>query len=449
MNRIAPNRRGFLVGAGSMAMTSSSLAQSLQSLPGEKREGLQSQAANDPVAKSRMIKSRNLVFVHGIFGWGPNELGPLPYWGKALSQFDPAFYVHEAKCGPVSSFHDRACELFAQIRGGAVDYGEDHSKAAGHARISPTLNFAKGFVKNWSADNPVVLIAHSAGAHTCLQLQMLLASDFWSVGSNADWIEAVVCVAGVLNGSTLTYKFGCDTNTGLLTGAPERLIDAAVSVANWGTKWIEIPAWVPSWVPQVKVKPWLDHWKGNTNTFVMGTDNLAYDLTLQGCRDANEKFHTNTNTYYLSLVSGEEEQDLTIPFFDVKVPFAPKNWGDMNILLRDAATFQAHKVDFTGKPIPNWGTTDDLKIEAWRRTDGAVSSISQRYPFTHHDEPLGGEGIFSRQSIELGKWYFEHVENAIVQRFDHLDPVAGMFVKPRVWGAHEKLYQMLSAKFLG
>jgi hypothetical protein len=93
----------------------------------------------------------------------------------------------------------------------------------------------------------------------------------------------------------------------------------------------------------------------------------------------------------------------------------------MDILLRDAATFQAHELNFTGKPIPNWGSTNDLRIEAWRRTDGAVSSISQRYPFTHHDEPLGGEGIFARQPIEPGKWYFEHVENAVVQRFDHLE----------------------------
>jgi len=418
MNRFLPNRRDVLAGAGITALAPRAFAGSLQS-------------------KAPLVKSRDLVFVHGIFGWGPGELGPLPYWGKALSQFDKALTVHEAKCGPVSSFHDRACELFAQIMGGVVDYGKAHSDDAGHARFSPRLKF-DGFVKNWSAANPVVLIAHSAGAHTCLQLQMLLAQDYWKIGSNADWIEAIACVAGVLNGSTLTYHFGCDKDTGLLKGAPGRLIDAAVNVADWGSR-LSLPISLPGWVPTAKVDTWLDHWNGDTSAFVAGKDNLAYDLTLQGCRAANETFHTNANTLYLSLVTGEEETEI----------FGFKTWGDMNILLRDAATFQKYGIDFEGKPIPGWGTTEDLRIDAWRRTDGAVSSISQRYPFTHHTEPVGGEGIFNRQPIDRGKWYFEPVENAVVQRFDHLDPVAGVFVKNRVWSAHDKLYKMLNAKLLG
>jgi hypothetical protein len=42
-----------------------------------------------------------------------------------------------------------------------------------------------------------------------MQLQQLLALDFWGEGSNGNWVEAVICVAGVLDGSTLTYMF-CD-----------------------------------------------------------------------------------------------------------------------------------------------------------------------------------------------------------------------------------------------
>src|SRR3974377_2390745 len=70
------------------------------------------------------LKSRKIIFVHGIFGWGENEL-PFSYWGDALAQFAaPRFEAHEVKCGPVSSFHDRACELFAQIKGGDFIYGK-------------------------------------------------------------------------------------------------------------------------------------------------------------------------------------------------------------------------------------------------------------------------------------------------------------------------------------
>jgi triacylglycerol lipase len=142
------------------------------------------------------MRSKNIVFVHGLLGWGPGELGGLPYWGDALEQFHANFVTHEAKCGPLSSFHDRACEIFAQTKGGRVDYGEAHSAHAGHARFS--RQYDEGFVPDWSAENPIILVGHSAGAQTCLQLQALLAEDFWGIGSNADWVEAVVSIAGAL-----------------------------------------------------------------------------------------------------------------------------------------------------------------------------------------------------------------------------------------------------------
>jgi hypothetical protein len=34
------------------------------------------------------VKAKHIVFVPGLFGWGPGELGGFPYWGGALSQFD-------------------------------------------------------------------------------------------------------------------------------------------------------------------------------------------------------------------------------------------------------------------------------------------------------------------------------------------------------------------------
>ena len=30
------------------------------------------------------MKANHIVFVHGLFGWGPGELGGIPYWGGAL-----------------------------------------------------------------------------------------------------------------------------------------------------------------------------------------------------------------------------------------------------------------------------------------------------------------------------------------------------------------------------
>ncbi len=66
-------------------------------------------------------------------------------------------------------------------------------------------------------------------------------------------------------------------------------------------------------------------------------------------------------------------------------------------------------------------------IDKWRENDGAVSSISQRFPFTAGTHPVGGEGIFTRniKTIERGKWYYELAEKVVPHRFDHLDVVFG------------------------
>jgi len=386
------------------------------------------------------LNSRTMIFVHGIFGWGPEEL-PVSYWGDARGQYDQRFDKHEVKCGPVSSFHDRACELFAQIYGGDFIYDPQRARTApdsGPKRACVPKSERPGtqdrIKPNWSAQNPVILVAHSAGAHTCLKLQQLLAKNYWGVGTNADWIEAIICIAGVLNGSTLTYHFSCDPVTGLLTGTPERLINATVEAANF---------LAPLGLDGLTIHPWLEQWT-DKDAFARGTDNLAYDLTLVGCRAANANLTTHPNTYYLSLVTGMPNSGPRVPLINIPIPWP---FGDvMNPLLRDAADYQTNVQFAPDKPpLPNWGATDELKIKAWQRNDGAVSSISQRYPFTAKNEPVGGS-ILSGGPIQRGSWYFEPVENVVGRRFDHLDPVFGYQLKPNVLPAHQALHQWLNGQ---
>lgn len=50
------------------------------------------------------------------------------YWGEAATlgtSNNPVLCVWPSG---FSSLHDRACEIFYQIKGGTVDYGEEHSK---------------------------------------------------------------------------------------------------------------------------------------------------------------------------------------------------------------------------------------------------------------------------------------------------------------------------------
>jgi hypothetical protein len=78
-------------------------------------------AAPGPPAESKLrretppMKANHIIFVPGLFGWGPGEIGGFPYSGDAMNQF-AGFKTHWVKCGPISSFHDRACEVFAKSR---------------------------------------------------------------------------------------------------------------------------------------------------------------------------------------------------------------------------------------------------------------------------------------------------------------------------------------------
>ena len=74
-----------------------------------------------------MANDYPVIFVHGLLGFGPKELGLLTYWGSAFQVDSSSLERHEASVGPLSSAHDRACELAAQIKGTVVDYGADHA----------------------------------------------------------------------------------------------------------------------------------------------------------------------------------------------------------------------------------------------------------------------------------------------------------------------------------
>ncbi|SJM94288.1 conserved hypothetical protein [Crenothrix polyspora] len=388
------------------------------------------------------MKSKHIVFVHGLFGWGPDELLGLPYWGKATQQFNSEkFNVHEASCGPVSSFHDRACEVYAQIKGTRVDYGEKHSQDEKHARFSDDFT-QKPFVEKWSAENPVILIGHSAGAQTCMQLQQLLADKFWGGDTSADWIEAIVCVAGVINGSTLPYMLGCDKKSGFLTGPVGNFIGIGVQMLGGLNRGLtrnlfdwDLEQWVGSETTDLRA-----FIKALENSqFAKGKDNLAYDLTLQGCQEANKRFKTNKNSYYLSVVT---EQTFGIGPFKRELPSL-----FMNPVLAGGAFYQAAVVDFDGiKPdIEGW-ETGDLTIDQWRENDGAVSSISQRYPFTASNHSPGKEGFLGGETIEKGTWYYERAEKSTGKSFDHLDVVFGYQSEPLggMVEAHQKLYSEIN-----
>ena len=104
--------------------------------------------------------------------------------------------------GPVSSCHDRACELFYALKGGRVDYGAAHSAAHGHRRFGAIA--AAGLHPGWSAARPVLLLTHSQGGLAARALLRLLAAGgFEGHDTSAGWVRGVVAISAPFNGAPL------------------------------------------------------------------------------------------------------------------------------------------------------------------------------------------------------------------------------------------------------
>lgn len=167
-------------------------------------------------------KPNPTILVSGLSGYSPDSylskvLGD--YWGgtacKSMSDAlrKKGIEAYETSVGPFSSNWDRACELYANIKGGRVDYGAAHSAKYGHERFGRTH---AGCYPQWDANHPVDLLAHSMGAPTVHIMTSLLAfgneeeqkaapndcSELFK-GGKANWVTRCSTVCGTNNGTTL------------------------------------------------------------------------------------------------------------------------------------------------------------------------------------------------------------------------------------------------------
>ena len=382
---------------------------------------------------------------HGLFGWGKKEL-PINYWGAATEVDSAGLPVIEASVGPVSSFHDRACELAAEIKGTRVDYGQEHAAQFGHERFSVDYT-NRGFHPDWSEKKPVHLVGHSAGAHTILRLQYLLSRDFWEWGSSENWVRSINAVSGVLNGSTFPYFLGCDQQTGLIDeGTLGDILVTGVKLMAMFTGGIsgsiydwDLDQWGLRRIEDESLKDFIE--RLSQSGFGRGKDNLAYDLTIQGCFEANRLVKTFPKTHYFSYVTAQ-----TNPGWFGDKSHYPELF--MNPALLISAAYIGRAREFETPPIPGWGD-GDLVIEKWVENDGLVSEISQRYPFTGGNHSVVGKGIHDLEKFEPGGWYWEKVEAQNGCSWDHGDIVFGVFSQPTLIGKQKQFYRSLYNRLAG
>jgi triacylglycerol esterase/lipase EstA (alpha/beta hydrolase family) len=349
-----------------------------------------------------------MILVHGLFGWGPTELAEFPYWGSGASVPSP-LPRYLAQVGPISSLHDRACELAYQIRGGRVDYGKQHSSEAGHARYGHGYPARTAFHPDWSAKKPVHLVGHSMGGPTAFVLQQLLADDFFGWGSSADWVASMSSISGVLNGSTATYYFGCNQTTGLLDEraaanflghAIEQFVRATGGVFDRVYDFM-LDQWGIPRQPDENLAGYVA--RIAASDMFVGRDNGAYSLTIQSLLTENARCATHPSTHYFAYTTCQTFKALLSPHY----------WPepDMNPFMLPSSFYIGH----TQFAMPFY---KGFRSRDWWPNDGLVSVFSQQYPRIAGDHRVHGT-IGNRKSFDPGGWYYQNIDDV-----DHIDIVA-------------------------
>lgn len=403
---------------------------------------------NDYDQKKVVAVGRNntypVVLVHGFSGWGRDEVSMsiwgdsnpeihYLYWGgqafgtgkvdieETLNNRNPDFHVYTASVGPITSVYDRACDLWAQLKGGDYNkalYGANHAAASGsaaypHAADSGTRTYnnlrnTKGEVLGAvNASNPVHLIGHSMGGLTIRMLAGLLRqgspwgdTDIWP-GGQTGYIRSITTAATPHNGTTLTHQVQNITNV----------------LNQWGIDWLSVV----------------------TGENVVNTLGAVYGLDTEQWNNGLQNAPTN-----IAAVAGSSA------CMAYKPPISDHSLWDMSPCgaMYDLNTwpqmqacpdiyyfsYSCEQSDDYGNPesnnlfglftaaMGNYNNTQGAGLDAkWRLHDGVVNTTSAAKPscdqFTDTKESSGA--VYSVYGSP-GKWY--HLD---MLHEDHMDIIGG------------------------
>ena len=336
------------------------------------------------------------VLVHGMGGWGEsagmNEV--TPYWGSSTGSISgylrsEGYLVEEATVGPFSSAWDRACELYAQLMGTTVDYGEAHSKVHGHERYG--RKYSTPLVENWGTQTDggqtrkINLIGHSFGGNTVTlftsileygsEAEMQASADDCSpffTGGKGEFVNSVTTLCAPHNGSTLFYVVDHGN-----------LVETALNVlfATGGIGKMYDSSLVDFQLEHFGIKSGTDDTISLVNgDFSHGKDNAFYDLSPDGAAELNKTIKTVESVYYFSFAYNTTQKS---PLSNNQIPIS-----STMVVLMPLATLI--------------GRYTDSKIdESWLPNDGLVNVVSAQCPadeeYIEYNEQI--------EEIMRGQWY--------------------------------------------
>lgn len=255
------------------------------------------------------------IFVHGMCGWGetsPQEKTS-PYWGtqpenNVITYLRAQGYtVYNPPVGGYSSAWDRACELYAQLTGTIVDYGEAHSRECGHSRYGRDYTGRATMGTPWNLESPLNFVGHSFGGETIRLLASLLAygnetemnadknncSELFK-GGHEKGIHSVTTIASPHNGSTVS-----------------NYVSDAVAPAFLMIQLLHLKCVTGKSHNDLMLDQWgitKDPFMGEKAGFnplaclkmALSMDHCGYDLTVQGAEKLNKMIKTVKSAYYFS-----------------------------------------------------------------------------------------------------------------------------------------------------
>lgn len=243
-----------------------------------------------------------VILVPGLLGYGTDNpvSKVLPYFGTISASAEKTIQslgleAYTASLNPASGIWERTCELYAQIAGGTVDYGEAYSERYQRQRFGKTY---EGFVKNWAKTNEfeqytkVTLIAHGFGAPVARLLTYLMtygskkeqATDGeispLFLGGNGKAVHAVVTLGGNNDGTTLLQAV-----ESLAPGIQKTVLPQLFKLSNRNPSAAKIDAYLSN-----------------------KRSNIFYEAGLDGMADFNKRVEVSPDTYYFAY-SAEATRD--------------------------------------------------------------------------------------------------------------------------------------------